>query len=73
MRLIKPDLSTWSQKMVLCKYPGKIITYFIVSGEINVYQMKTSKFHREFMFVCLCWAFTAQSTQWGHVDRGQFT
>ena len=23
-------------------------------------------------FVCLCWGFTAQSTQWGHVKRGQF-
>ena len=23
--------------------------------------------------VCLCWGFTAQSTQWGHVGRGQFT
>ena len=22
--------------------------------------------------VCLCWGFTAQSTQWGHVERGQF-
>ena len=26
--------------------------------------------HKEF---CLCWGFTAQSTQWGHVERGQFT
>ena len=25
------------------------------------------------VFVCLCWGFTAQSTQWGHVERGQFT
>ena len=23
--------------------------------------------------VCLCWGFTAQSTQWGHVESGQFT
>ena len=22
---------------------------------------------------CLCWGFTAQSTQWGHVKHGQFT
>ena len=22
---------------------------------------------------CLCWGFTAQSTQWGHVERRQFT
>ena len=25
------------------------------------------------LWVCLCWGFTAQSTQWGHVERGQFT
>ena len=24
-------------------------------------------------YVCLCWGLTAQSTQWGHVERGQFT
>ena len=23
--------------------------------------------------ICLCWGFTAQSTQWGHVEHGQFT
>ena len=23
--------------------------------------------------ICLCWGFMAQSTQWGHVERGQFT
>ena len=26
-----------------------------------------------YLFVCLCWGFTAQSTQWGHVEHGQFT
>ena len=26
-----------------------------------------------YVFVCLCWGFTAQSIQWGHVERGQFT
>ena len=25
------------------------------------------------LFICLCWVFTAQSTQWCHVERGQFT
>ena len=24
-------------------------------------------------FFCLCWGFTAQSTQWGHVEHDQFT
>ena len=23
--------------------------------------------------ICLCLGFTAQSTQWGHVEHGQFT
>ena len=27
----------------------------------------------EQVYVCLCWGFTAQLTQWGHVERGQFT
>ena len=25
------------------------------------------------VLICLCWGFTAQSTQLGHVERGQFT
>ena len=25
------------------------------------------------IFGHLCWGFTAQSTQWGHVEHGQFT
>ena len=25
------------------------------------------------LFVCLCWGFTAQSTQSGHVEHSQFT
>ena len=23
--------------------------------------------------ICLCWGFTVQATQQGHVERGQFT
>ena len=29
--------------------------------------------HILFVLICLCCGFTAQSTQWGHVERGQFT
>ena len=29
--------------------------------------------HVFFWFVCLCWGVTAQSTQCGHVECGQFT
>ena len=34
---------------------------------------KKQRIGQEGRFVCLCWGFTAQSTQWGHVERGQFT
>ena len=27
----------------------------------------------QFKWICLCWGFMAQSTQWGHVERGQAT
>ena len=29
--------------------------------------------HTDFGDGWLCWGFTAQSTQWGHVEHGQFT
>ena len=29
--------------------------------------------HQQALRLRLCWGFTAQSTQWGHVERGQFT
>ena len=37
--------------------------------KINTFWLKKSALSG----VCLCWGFTAQSTQWGHVERGQFT
>ena len=27
----------------------------------------------KYFYMILCWGFRAQSTQWGHVERGQFT
>ena len=33
---------------------------------LNVYYVRV-------IFFSLCWGFTAKSTQWGHVERGQFT
>ena len=32
-----------------------------------------SSYFTKIYVVCLCWGFTAQSTQWGHVESGQFT
>ena len=34
------------------------------------YSKQIPKIHNS---ACLCWGLTAQSTQWGHVERGQFT
>ena len=46
------------------------INYFIWSGSVKTFQVILDQFN---LFVCLCWGFTAQSTQWGHVEHSQFT
>ena len=38
----------------------------------NLNEMRNNK-EIDFLKFCLSWGFTAQSTQWGHVERGQFT
>ena len=38
-----------------------------------LFSEKTKKNVINLLSACLCWGFTAQSTQWGHVERGQFT
>ena len=36
--------------------------------------MQTDELYPQYFFLFfVCWGFTAQSTQWGHVERGQFT
>ena len=49
-----------------CKIAFKLMKLF----KWNNYLLTGRHFY---LFVCLCWGFTAQSTQWGHVERGQFT
>ena len=39
---------------------------------MGMYQSMFS-YDSDCLFVCLCRGFTAQSTQWGHVEHGQFT
>ena len=43
----------------------------IVSIGDNLHEMSKPVFSENLF--CLCWGFTAQSTQWGHVERGHFT
>ena len=31
------------------------------------------KYEKYTNYGCLCWGFMAQSTQWGHVEHGQFS
>ena len=44
---------------------GLVVLYTVCYARLSQYLGQ--------MFVCLCWGFTAQSTQWGHVERSQFT
>ena len=43
-------------------------------SESSVGKIQKVHFYKLFLTLfCLCWGFMAQSTQWGHVERGQFT
>ena len=48
-----------------------------MTGHLSVWTSSgvanTELFVRKSSIVCLCWGFTAQATQWGHIERGQFT
>ena len=39
----------------------------------SIHFLKASHIFLEKKKKKLCWGFTAQSTQWGHVDHSQFT
>ena len=58
-----------------------LLTVIILVSNQNIFfsweirKKKTTlwfKYMHMCLFVCLCWVFTAQSTQWGHVERSQF-
>ena len=44
-------------------------TAILRNGSLLHVKSKFCRFCRKY----LCWGFTAQSTQWGHVERGHFT
>ena len=44
------------------------LTVLVLQGEMNYDGDITADPDK-----ILCWGFTAQSTQWGHVERDQFT
>ena len=48
-----------------------IVSFEQLSPELSFFEQLLVKITRG--FVCLCWGFMAQSIQWGHVERGQFT
>ena len=50
-------LAVYVQSVIVC------LLFFLVS----------MNYDRLCSVICLCWGFTAQSTQWSHVERGQFT
>ena len=45
----------------------------ITKGHNHVVFLRTLTRKNPTVDLFLCWGFTAQSTQWGHVERGQFT
>ena len=53
----------------------KIISLLAYVGKSTRYIQSSWETPKEVKMgiICLCWGFTAQSTQWGHVERGQFT
>ena len=62
----------------ICKMAAKLSCVSIYLTHQNMIQHGQYIFSIKFMiFVCMCmclfWGFTAQSTHWGHVERGQFT
>ena len=46
------------------------IRQFLYQKAIRFALISTKTYVVGSFFVCLCWGFTAQSTQWGHVERG---
>ena len=74
-----------SEPLLLCSWDleeasGKNISVAQIRGLLMCIWITTNRktirflfFMCQFKIVCLCWGFTAQSTQWGHVKRGQFT
>ena len=81
-------IDSWSLPSLLFSYIFLImITFFEDTPHDNILNQipflytksnalrKSMKTQKNFLpvFICLCWGFTAQSTQWGHVERGQFT
>ena len=73
--VIKTCTSRVMAKKHLTAYSKKHLTAYSVQSVHGLWLQPTNitgldKFH---VCVCLHWGFTAQSTQWGHVERGQFT
>ena len=48
-------------------------TALVILGTTILWSIFKVCYIQNSLFVCLCWGFMAQSTQWGHVDRSQFT
>ena len=67
-RNLHANLSNWKGSKVI-----RLRSFFLLSRSLVKSRSQVKLFFFLYEFVCLCWGFTAQSTQWGHVERGQFT
>ena len=49
------------------------VTYLLEVLDTKSRSNGKGSFFLNTLLFCLFWGITAQSTQWGHVERGQFT
>ena len=64
--IILVSASSWEEK-----FSSGYLDTVLSSSQVRRNTSSPTTYFR--FLVCLCWGFTAQSTQWGHVERGQFT
>ena len=69
--------SIWKKKLE-CTYSVltsifERVTMYLLGALQPIYRDTKEDISTQTMWFCLCWGFTAQSTQWGHVERGQLT
>ena len=63
--------SIWHKGLFLALHMPWSTSWHIMAFKMNMHRPDCA--HMQSGLVCLCWGFMAQSTQWGHVERGQFT
>ena len=64
----KDEYSDWISSVA-----GRKTENIIILKKVNLIKNECLKLAFFTLSFCMCWGFTAQLTQWGNVERGQFT